>query len=333
METGAEVLATSCPYCISNFEESRLAARGGTARGQGHHRAAPGVARGREARRERGRRRASATSWSWAAGSAASRPRSTSPRRATRSSWSRRRRPSAGRWRSSTRPSPPTTARCASSRPSSSSATGIPNIEILTYTEVDTRRGPGRRLRGHADRKPRYVNEDLCTGCTTCAEYCPVNIPDPFNQELSTNKADAHLLLAGRSARALHRRRLPLPEGREVLHLRGRLQEPGDRPPPEARKEVVKVGAIVLVARLRGLRSRGRAATTATGTIENVVTSLDFERLLCATGPARGRDPAPLGPQAPEARSPGSTASAPARSGRAATATARRSAARTSRSR
>ena len=24
-EVGAEVLATSCPYCISNFEESRLA--------------------------------------------------------------------------------------------------------------------------------------------------------------------------------------------------------------------------------------------------------------------------------------------------------------------
>ena len=25
VEVGAEVLATSCPYCISNFEESRLA--------------------------------------------------------------------------------------------------------------------------------------------------------------------------------------------------------------------------------------------------------------------------------------------------------------------
>jgi Fe-S oxidoreductase len=24
METGAEVLATACPYCINNFEDSRL---------------------------------------------------------------------------------------------------------------------------------------------------------------------------------------------------------------------------------------------------------------------------------------------------------------------
>ncbi len=30
-EVGAEVLATSCPYCISNFEESRLAMEDGDA--------------------------------------------------------------------------------------------------------------------------------------------------------------------------------------------------------------------------------------------------------------------------------------------------------------
>jgi Fe-S oxidoreductase len=28
MEVGAEVLATACPYCITNFEESRLALEG-----------------------------------------------------------------------------------------------------------------------------------------------------------------------------------------------------------------------------------------------------------------------------------------------------------------
>jgi Fe-S oxidoreductase len=31
VEAGAEVLATSCPYCISNFEESALALEGETA--------------------------------------------------------------------------------------------------------------------------------------------------------------------------------------------------------------------------------------------------------------------------------------------------------------
>ena len=38
-------------------------------------------------------------------------------------------------------------------------------------------------------KKPRYIIEDKCTGCTTCMKYCPVQYPDPFNQEISTNKA------------------------------------------------------------------------------------------------------------------------------------------------
>ena len=41
-EVGAEVLVTSCPYCITNFEESRLDPGGRRAPGdQGHHRDRP----------------------------------------------------------------------------------------------------------------------------------------------------------------------------------------------------------------------------------------------------------------------------------------------------
>jgi len=38
-------------------------------------------------------------------------------------------------------------------------------------------------------KKPRYIIEDKCTGCGTCVEYCPVEYPDPFNQDISENKA------------------------------------------------------------------------------------------------------------------------------------------------
>jgi len=38
-------------------------------------------------------------------------------------------------------------------------------------------------------RKPRYILEDKCTGCTTCVEYCPAKYPDQYNQEISMNKA------------------------------------------------------------------------------------------------------------------------------------------------
>jgi heterodisulfide reductase subunit A len=44
-------------------------------------------------------------------------------------------------------------------------------------------------------RKPRYIIEDKCTGCATCAEYCPARYPDQFNQEISQNKA-VHIYFA-----------------------------------------------------------------------------------------------------------------------------------------
>jgi len=38
-------------------------------------------------------------------------------------------------------------------------------------------------------KKPRYIIEEKCTGCATCTDYCPINAPDPFNQNISPSKA------------------------------------------------------------------------------------------------------------------------------------------------
>jgi heterodisulfide reductase subunit A len=162
-----------------------------------------------------------------------------------------------------------------------------PNIEILTYTEVDSVEGEAGDFEVTLTRKPRYVNEDLCTGCTVCAEYCPIPVPDPFNQELSDNKA-IHIYFSqavplvpyiDSRCRFLEDQRCTICESvckNKAIDLR-----------QKARKQVVKVGAIVLSPgygvfdpRLRGDYGYGRYA--------NVVTSLDFERLLCATGPHEG---------------------------------------------
>ena len=59
-----------------------------------------------------------------------------------------------------------------------------PNIEILTCTEVAGVEGDAGNFKVTLTRKPRYIDEDKCTGCTTCVEYCPVKVPDPFNQNL-----------------------------------------------------------------------------------------------------------------------------------------------------
>ena len=81
------------------------------------------------------------------------------------------------------------TVPCEFSHPSWSRSAGIPNIEVLTYTEVNSVEGEAGDFKVTLTKKPRYIREDKCTGCTTCVEYCPVEYPDQFNQEISKNKA------------------------------------------------------------------------------------------------------------------------------------------------
>jgi heterodisulfide reductase subunit A len=70
-----------------------------------------------------------------------------------------------------------------------------PNIEILTMTNVDQVNGQAGDFTVTLTTSPRYIIEDNCTGCTSCAEYCPVFVPDPFNQNISENKA-VHMYFA-----------------------------------------------------------------------------------------------------------------------------------------
>ena len=162
-----------------------------------------------------------------------------------------------------------------------------PNIEILTYTEVDSVEGEAGDFTVTLNKKPRYIIEDKCTGCTVCAEYCPVQVYDPFNQDLSLNKA-IHIYFS---------QAVPLvPYIDENCHFLkdkkcsicvGVCKNDAIDLHQTAEKKVIKVGAIVLAPgyevfdpRLRGDYGYGKIA--------NVVTSLDFERLLCATGPFEG---------------------------------------------
>ena len=64
-----------------------------------------------------------------------------------------------------------------------------PNIKLMTYAEVDSVQGEAGNFTVTLFKKPRYIVESRCTGCTVCVEYCPAVYPDRFNQELSTNKA------------------------------------------------------------------------------------------------------------------------------------------------
>jgi heterodisulfide reductase subunit A len=49
-----------------------------------------------------------------------------------------------------------------------------PNIELLTYSEVEWVKREDGRFRARIRKKARSVDEDKCTGCGVCTEHCIV---------------------------------------------------------------------------------------------------------------------------------------------------------------
>jgi heterodisulfide reductase subunit A len=65
-----------------------------------------------------------------------------------------------------------------------------PNIEMLTYSEVESVEAHDlRNFKVRIRRKARYVHEDICTGCGECANVCPVTLPSEFDEGLGTRQA------------------------------------------------------------------------------------------------------------------------------------------------
>ena len=136
-------------------------------------------------------------------------------------------------------------------------------------------------------KKPRYIIEDKCTGCTTCVEYCPVKYPDRFNQEISKNKA-VHIYFA---------QAIPLVTyiDESCLYLKDKkcgicesvCKNKAIDFSQTAEKVEIKVGAVILSPGIEAYTPK-IGNEYGYGRMQNVVTSMDFERLLCATGPYEG---------------------------------------------
>ena len=63
------------------------------------------------------------------------------------------------------------------------------NIEILTDTEVQAVEGQAGDFSVQLRRKPRYIDPLKCVGCGDCAEVCPIQLPDSFNEGLAPRRA------------------------------------------------------------------------------------------------------------------------------------------------
>lgn len=64
-----------------------------------------------------------------------------------------------------------------------------PNIELLSFSEVKGLSGEAGNFKLKVVRKARYVDETKCTGCGLCMEKCPVKVDAEFEEGLAKRKA------------------------------------------------------------------------------------------------------------------------------------------------
>ena len=163
-----------------------------------------------------------------------------------------------------------------------------PNIELLAYSEVLEVKGEEGDFKVTINRKARYVDEDKCTGCGECKEKCPTVIPDAFEEGLGTRKAIYSWFAQGiPSTHTIdpdHCRQL---HGKKCGICAKVCQANAVNFDQKDRIIELDVGAIVVASGYE-VFDPSRIPEYQYREIPNVVTAIEFERLLSASGPTGG---------------------------------------------
>jgi len=175
-----------------------------------------------------------------------------------------------------------------------------PNVKLMTYSEVENVSGYVGNFHVRVRRKARFVVEDDCTACGDCSVVCPVALPDEYQQGFSSRKAIY----------------IPFPQAVPSAFVLNMDDCLGNNPiacgkcrdacekqcidfDMQDRIEDYEVGAIIVAT---GMDVYDPSALDEFGytRFENVVTSMEFERLICAGGPTEGHFIRPTNNQRPK---------------------------------
>ena len=170
----------------------------------------------------------------------------------------------------------------------------------MTLSEVKGISGHVGNFNVKVCQKARFVDEKACTACGKCVEVCPVVVPDEFQQGFSSRKA----------IYITHAQAVP------PSFLIDMEQCLGNDPVACAKcvdacekqcidlnmedKEIeLSVGTIIVAT---GMETYDPAALDEYGytRYENVITSMEFERLICGSGPTDGHFVRPSDQKAPK---------------------------------
>ena len=163
-----------------------------------------------------------------------------------------------------------------------------PNIELLAYSEVENVQGQAGDFKVFVRKKARYVEENKCTGCGACSEKCPTTVQDAFNEGLGTRTAVYAYFAQGiPSTRTIdpdHCRQL---NGKKCGICAKVCQADAIDFDQKDRMMELNVGAIILAAGY-DVFDPSLIPEYRYREIPNVMTAMEFERLLSASGPTGG---------------------------------------------
>jgi len=169
-----------------------------------------------------------------------------------------------------------------------------PNIEILPYAEVESLEGEPGDFKVMIRHRPRYVDIEKCNNCGLCAEVCPVERPDDYEGYLHQVKAiyrppiravpDAYVIdmdYCTRCGRCVE----VCPADAIDLSMAERHSE-------------IEVGAVILSPGYQAFDARLKGEF-GYGCYDNVLTSIEFERMVSLAGSTQARLVRPSDGKAP----------------------------------
>ncbi|UCF07999.1 MAG: CoB--CoM heterodisulfide reductase iron-sulfur subunit A family protein, partial [Thermoplasmata archaeon] len=158
------------------------------------------------------------------------------------------------------------------------------NIDLITNAQVEKVKGKAGNFTVTVAKRSRYVDETKCTGCGICTQKCPVEVVDEYNKGLKVRKA---IFVKYPQAVPLIfsiDREFCIGCGNCERHCKAGAIVYGQ----EEEKMDLNVGSIILSPGFDEFDLLQKRIEYGYGRYPNVVSSLELERMLSATGPFGG---------------------------------------------